>query len=163
MQQRIIIFGNSGSGKSTLAKEYASQYGLAHLDLDTLAWQETTPPTRRPLKDSAQDIEQFLDKNQKWVIEGCYSDLLGLVMKEANEAVFLNLDVEACILNCSNRPWEPHKYASLKEQNENLNFLLEWIKQYPVRDDEFSLTSHQKLFDAFIGKKTVFRSNQRGT
>lgn len=37
--RRILIFGNSGSGKSTLAKKLCSSENLAHLDLDTLAWE----------------------------------------------------------------------------------------------------------------------------
>ena len=36
--RRIVVFGNSGSGKTTLARVLTSQYGLAHLDLDSLAW-----------------------------------------------------------------------------------------------------------------------------
>ncbi|WP_415071942.1 AAA family ATPase [Hyphomicrobium sp.] len=42
--QRLLIFGNSGSGKSTLARQLAQERGLAHLDLDTLAWQPGMPP-----------------------------------------------------------------------------------------------------------------------
>lgn len=159
--QRVVVFGNSGSGKSTLAKNYTVKYGLAHLDLDVLAWQDTNPPTRRPLNDSATKIEKFLEENQNWVIEGCYSDLLSLVIKEANEVIFLNPGVETCINNCRNRPWEPHKYKSKDEQNRNLDMLLGWVKQYPGRNNEFSLTAHRKLFHEFVGNKTEYKSNDR--
>ena len=37
VMRRIVVFGNSGSGKTTLARALTSQYGLAHLDLDSLA------------------------------------------------------------------------------------------------------------------------------
>lgn len=154
--QKIVIFGNSGSGKSTLAKEYAIKYGLSHLDLDTLAWQNTTPPIRKPLQDSADKIKLFTSENQSWVIEGCYSGLLSLLMNKANEVIFLNPPNETCINNCRNRPWEPHKYQSLEEQNQNLEMLLDWVKQYPIRNDEFSLQSHQKLFNEFMGKKKEY-------
>jgi len=36
--EKILIFGNSSEGKTTLAKELSLQNNLAHLDLDTLAW-----------------------------------------------------------------------------------------------------------------------------
>jgi len=36
---RLVILGNSGSGKSTLAGRLAGAGGLAHLDLDTRAWE----------------------------------------------------------------------------------------------------------------------------
>jgi adenylate kinase family enzyme len=159
--QRIVIFGNSGAGKSTLAKEYVAKHGLSHLDIDTLAWLDTSPPRRKLLNDSAVEIDQFIEKNNKWVIEGCYADLLSRVIKQATEVVFLNPGVETCINNCKNRPWEPHKYKSEEEQNQNLDMLLNWVRQYPVRKDEFSLVSHQKLFHDFVGEKMEYKSNNR--
>ena len=157
--KRILIFGNSGSGKSTLAKAYCAKYALAHLDLDSLAWEPDSPPKRRSLSESEWEIREFLDSNNEWVIEGCYSDLLALVANDANEAVFLNPGVEQCILNCWSRPWESHKYASQQEQDENLQMLIEWVKQYPERSDEFSLKSHRELYEGFQGKKVEHRSN----
>jgi len=159
--KRIIIFGNSGSGKSTLAMQYASKKNLTHLDLDILAWEDTNPPTRKVLKDSAAIINQFIEKNKSWVIEGCYSDLLSVALNNATEIIFLNLDIETCIKNCKKRPWEPHKYQSIEKQNENLEMLLDWVKQYPIRKDEFSLESHQHLFNTFDGHKTEYNSNDR--
>jgi len=160
-RQRIVIFGNSGSGKSTLAKEYVSKYRLIHLDLDTLAWQDTSPPTRRPLTDSANPIEKFIAENTEWVIEGCYADLLSFAIEKASEIIFLNPGIETCIKNCRDRPWEPHKYKTVEEQNQNLDMLRNWVKQYPLRNDEFSLKSHQRLFDEFAGKKKEYSSNNR--
>ena len=160
---KVVVFGNSGSGKSTLARGYSDKYGLSHLDLDVLAWQDTNPPTRLPLHESAANVQDFLENNQKWIIEGCYSDLLELVINQASEIIFLNPGEETCISNCRERPWEPHKYESPEEQNKNLNMLLDWVRQYSVRDDEFSLSAHQKLFDEFTGPKTEFNSNERNT
>ena len=154
--RRIVIFGNSGSGKSTLAKKLSSSENLAHLDLDTVAWQATQIPVRENLAKSKRIIDKFLDENQGWVIEGCYSDLIALVLHKATELHFLNPGVEVCIENCKNRPWEPHKYASLEKQNENLNLLIQWIREYEARNDEFSLKSHRKLFDEFKGKKMEY-------
>ena len=112
---RIVIFGNSGSGKSTLAKQLSTKYALSHLDLDSLAWEDSVPPCRKALHESAALIEEFFEQNQNWVIEGCYSDLLELVTVHANEMIFLNPGVETCIQNCKNRLWEAHKYKSLNE------------------------------------------------
>ncbi len=159
--RNVVVFGNSGSGKSTLAKDYSEKYGLSHLDLDVLAWQDTSPPTRLPLHESAAKVQHFLENNQEWIIEGCYSDLLELVIKQASEVIFLNPGEETCVSNCRDRPWEPHKYGSPEEQNENLSMLLDWVRQYSLRDDEFSLSAHQKLFDEFTGSKTEFNSNER--
>jgi adenylate kinase family enzyme len=159
--RRIVIFGNSGSGKSTLAKKLSFDENLAHLDLDTVAWQATQIPIREDLAKSKKIIDKFLDENEGWLIEGCYSDLIAFVLHQATEVHFLNPDVEACIENCKNRPWEPHKYASLEKQNENLNLLIQWVRKYETRNDEFSLKSHRKLFDEFQGKKIEYRSSNK--
>ena len=156
---KILIFGNSGSGKSTLAKNISIKSNVAHLDLDTIAWQATLPPTRMPITESEIQIKHFTDINDSWIIEGCYSDLLKKVMPKADEVIFLNLSVDDCILNAKNRPWEPHKYESKAVQDSNLAMLMEWISQYPERKDHFSQQAHLKLFNAFIGKKEIRTSN----
>ena len=56
---RVLIFGNSGSGKSTLAKEISTKNNVAHLDLDTIAWKATSPPTRTPISESEIQINNF--------------------------------------------------------------------------------------------------------
>lgn len=157
--KRILIFGNSGSGKSTLAKALCAEHALAHLDLDSLAWEKAEPPTRRSASESEKDIQVFLAANREWVIEGCYADLLALVVSEANKAIFLNPGVEQCISNCRARPWESHKYPSREAQDENLQMLIDWVKQYPEREDEFSLKSHLALYQRFEGEKVEYQSN----
>jgi len=152
---KILIFGNSGSGKSTLAKRLANKFNIAHLDLDTLAWLPQSPPVRKPINDSKKEIDSFLDDNEGWVIEGGYTDLLSLLSTDATEIIFLNLSIEASVINAKNRPWEPHKYASKKMQDENLEMLIEWIKAYETRDDLFSYQSHLAFYEAFQGKKSM--------
>ncbi|MBL9016601.1 MAG: shikimate kinase [Myxococcales bacterium] len=155
---RALVVGNSGSGKSTLAARLAQRDGLAHLDLDPLAWLPTTPPSRRPIAQSAREIEAFIAAHPAWVIEGCYADLLDLVTAHATRLVFLNPGVEACIANARARPWEPHKYASKEAQDRNLDMLIGWIRGYETRSDELSLSAHRRLFDAFPGDKLELTS-----
>lgn len=157
--KRILIFGNSGSGKSTLAKSLCNEQAVAHLDLDILAWEQANPTSRRPVLESANDIQAFLAANEEWVVEGCYADLLGLVAEKATKAIFLNPDIDQCISNCRSRPWEPHKYPSQEAQDKNLQMLINWVKQYPEREDEFSLKAHRALFERFSGEKVEHQSN----
>lgn len=158
--KKILIFGNSGSGKSTLAKRLCDAQKLSHLDLDLLAWQPTTPPTRRPLDESKAGIIEFINTNKAWVIEGCYADLLELAMPFANEIIYLNLPIEACINNAKSRPWEPHKYQSKAAQDANLTMLIDWIEQYSSRQDTFSERAHHKLFEQYSGKKKIVTQNE---
>lgn len=159
--RRILIFGNSASGKSTLAKQLSCDQGLAHLDLDTLAWQQSSPPTRKPLDQSAKSLKNFMQSSDNWVIEGCYADLLAIAAPFANEVIFMDLPVSLCIDNAKNRPWEPHKYTSRQAQDDNLDMLIDWISQYQQRQDTFSAQSHLNLYDKFAGKKTRYIDNHR--
>ncbi len=156
---KILIVGNSGSGKSTLAARYVKEHRLAHLDLDSLAWNPTTPPTRAPLERSTQEIDAFVARNSGWVIEGCYADLLGLLASRADELIYLDLSVEGCIANAKARPWEPHKYSSPEAQDRSLAFLQGWIRDYENREDEFSRGAHEALFEGFGGKKRRLKKN----
>ena len=166
MARRVLIFGNSGSGKSTLAKRLANSDGLAHLDLDSLAWQAyepPKPPERMPLNEAEHSLKTFIQDKQNWVIEGCYTDLLQLLVGNVTELIFMNLPVDLCIENAKQRPWEPHKYPTKQAQDANLSMLVEWIAQYDLRDDTFSRRAHEDFYSAFQGKKTCYLSNLSST
>ena len=173
--RRIVVFGNSGSGKTTLARALTSQYGLAHLDLDSLAWDRPAEawlsrlkneprswkdfvPVRKPSPESARAIHDFIEENQEWVIEGCYGDLLEQVLPYASEVRFLNPGLEVCLANCRARPWEPEKYPSKEAQDQKLEFLLNWVREYESRTDEYSLARHRELFEGFRGPKVELSS-----
>lgn len=158
--KKILIFGNSGSGKSTLANALCTRENLAHLDLDTLAWMPAVvPPVRKSVEVSAREIIAFIRAHKGWVIEGCYSDLLAAALPYANEMIYMNLPVDACIANAASRPWEPHKYKSKAAQDENLEMLIAWIRQYDERNDLFSRSAHDSLYENYAGKKSVFTTN----
>jgi adenylate kinase family enzyme len=151
---RILIYGNSGSGKTTMARQAAAEHGLPHLDLDLVAWD--TPGVRRTPADSVAALEAFFAANDGWVVEGCYGDLVEAVLPYCTELRFLNPGVEACVANCRARPWEPEKYPSAEEQDERLAFLLDWVRQYDTRGDEYGLAGHRAIFDTFAGAKREY-------
>lgn len=153
MSRRVLIFGNSGSGKSTRAKALADEHAMAHLDLDTLAWDPVERTTRRPLAEANAEMEGFRSEHASWVVEGCYADLIELLLPHASELLFLDLDVETCVAHCRSRPFEPHKYASQEAQDENLAFLIEWVRGYPEREGPLGRPAHLALYEAFPGKK----------
>lgn len=159
MVRKVIIFGNSGSGKSTLASQLHSE-GLAHLDLDVLAWLPSNPPERRPIEEADKEIQYFISENQDWVVEGCYTDLLERVKPFATEAIFMNLPVALCQENARNRPWESRKYASKEAQDANLAMLISWIAGYAERNDSLSYSAHRALYESFEGQKTEITCNR---
>lgn len=160
--KRIVVFGNSGAGKTTYALHESARLGAAHLDLDTVAWEpDADSPTRRALAASRADILAFIRLESNWVVEGCYADLLEIALAYATEIVFLNPGTDTCVENACKRPWEPHKYSSPAAQEANLAMLIDWIKAYDYRPDEFSCAAHRRLFEDFPGPKLELRSNDR--
>jgi adenylate kinase family enzyme len=152
--RRVVLFGNSGSGKTTMARRLAAEYGLAHLDLDSLAWDG--PGVRRSPEASTVAIRDFLAEHREWVVEGCYGDLLEQVVAVATEVRFLNPGLETCVSNCRVRPWEPEKYPSREAQDQMLEFLISWVREYESRADEYSLARHRQLFESFAGPKKEY-------
>jgi hypothetical protein len=67
--------------------------------------------------------------------------------------LFMDPGADACVANCQQRPWEPHKYASKDEQDARLEFLLSWVREYYTRAGDLSHGEHQALFDAYRGPK----------
>jgi len=150
---RLLVLGNSGSGKSTWSRAAAARHGLTHLDLDTLVWEPGSVAVPREPAAVRADLERFLGAHERWVIEGCYAELLRLAAPRCTRLVFLNPGVQACLANNRRRPWEPHKYASPAEQDAMLEALQAWVAAYHARDDEWSYAAHRRLFDAHAGEK----------
>lgn len=85
---KIAVLGYSGSGKSTLARQLGELYGVPVLHLDRVmflpGWQE------RPKDEQLAIVQDFMDSNDGWVIDGNYSNLLQeRRLEEADEVVFL--------------------------------------------------------------------------
>lgn len=150
---KILIVGNSGSGKSTLAKALSQAISANHIDLDSLAWQHTTPPTRRPAAESLAQLADLITPQRHTVIEGCYGDLLSALSTANTVLVYLDLPATACIKNAKQRPWESHKYPSKEAQDANLAMLLGWIESYYTRDDDCAKSAHDTLYNQHTGAK----------
>ena len=150
---RVLVFGNSGSGKSTYARALADREGLTHLDLDSIVWEPEQVAVPRSPEAIRQSLEEFLVRHDQWVIEGCYGELIEAVASQCTELVFLNPGLAACLANNERRPWEPHKYPSLEQQNAMLATLRAWVTDYYHRTDQWSYQAHRRVFDAHAGPK----------
>jgi adenylate kinase family enzyme len=156
---RILVFGNSGSGKSTLARRLAAEHGLAHLDLDAIVWEPRAIAVQRQPDEILASLNAFLSEHARWVIEGCYGELVEAASRQCTELVFLNPGLEACLAHNRGRPWEPHKYASKDAQDRMLDTLQAWVTGYYERQDPWSYHAHRRIFDAFTGRKREHLSN----
>jgi len=137
-----------------MARALAERHQIAMLELDTVVWEPGQIAVERPRDAIRADVERFLASNEQWVVEGCYGELVELVLGRCTHAIFLNPGLDACVANNRRRPWEPHKYASAEDQDAMLAKLLDWVAGYYVRDDQWSYGYHRRVFDSFAGMKT---------
>jgi adenylate kinase family enzyme len=154
VSRRVVIFGNSGSGKTTMAGALAAELGVPHLDLDSIAWER--PLVRRSIPATVALLHAFIEANPAWVIEGCYGEVVAAAAVHCDELRFLNPGIEACIANCLRRPWEPTKFPTKAEQDAMLGALLDWVREYETRDDEYGLARHRAVFESFSGTKREY-------
>lgn len=150
---RVLVVGNSGSGKSTHARELEARHGLVRLDLDTLVWEPGQIAVRRAQEAIFGDLLAFVQREPRWVVEGCYGDLIEAALPHCTQLVFLDPGLATCLANNERRPWEPHKYARKADQDALLPALQAWVAEYYTRSDECSHAWHRRIFEAFDGDK----------
>lgn len=153
---KIILLGNAGAGKSTMARRLIGSTDTPRLSLDEIAWDSDV--VRKPLSTSIELLDQFLMHNKRWIIEGCYSDLVEHALPHCEELRFLNPGVATCIAHCKSRPWEPEKFGTPQEQDMMLSNLLAWVAEYDKREDEYGLKRHREIFDNFTGCKREYKN-----
>lgn len=156
-RMKILIFGNSGSGKSTHAQALAAQLELAHLDLDSIVWKPGKVEPREP-QAIAASLSEFIASHEQWVVEGCYGELVEAASADCTQLIFLDPGLQTCQANNLRRPWEPHKYASMEQQNSMLANLQAWVAGYYSRDDAWSYKVHRRIFDEYSGEKFEYTS-----
>ena len=158
---RIIIYGNSGAGKTWLARQLEVQHDLPRLVLDSIAW-EAEWEKRKPLEASVAELIQFVESHDKWIIEGCYGHLIEAALPYCTELRFINPGIEACVANCRKRQADWEQHGRPEDNRGSIGELLEWVREYDQRNDEFSLARHRAIFDCFRGKKTEYQADDLG-
>lgn len=150
----IVLLGNAGAGQSTLAKAMIAKWPAARLSLDAVAFSGGIE--RRLLQDSIEDVKGWIVGHGRWIIEGCYADIIEPILPLCDELIFLNPGVDTCVAHCRSRPWDPGTFASPQEQEQNLHNLILWVRAYGERSDEYGLSRHRDLYESFAGKKSEF-------
>jgi len=101
---KIAIIGYSGSGKSTLAKALGELYNCKALFLDavnfTSNWEE------RDTGEAVRLVEDFLDREDAWVIDGNYQRFLQeRRLEEADRIIFMDFGR----FTCFRRAWSRYR------------------------------------------------------
>jgi adenylate kinase family enzyme len=162
---KLILLGNAGAGKSTMARRIIGDEPIPRLSLDEIAWDDGPNQdkieqryVRKPLEVSLRMLHAFIQSNEQWIVEGCYSDLIRAALPYCTELRFLNPGIEVCVAHCHRRPWEPEKFSSPEEQAAMLSRLVQWVREYETRDDEYGLKRHRQIFERFPGRKREYIS-----
>ena len=128
-----------------MARRLIQDKKIPRLSLDEIAWNEGTE--RKPLDVSIRALEAFLSRNEQWIIEGCYGELVEIALPHCIELCFLNPGIEVCVEHCRQRHWEPKKFSSREEQLAMLKALIGWVREYETRDDDYGLKRHRQIFE----------------
>ncbi len=83
-----MIVGNTGSGKTTLAGLVAKRLGLRHIELDALHWGPDWTPN--PVDEFRSAVSQSLAVDDRWVVDGNYSNVRDLVWFHSEVLVWLD-------------------------------------------------------------------------
>jgi adenylate kinase family enzyme len=98
--QRIAILGTSGAGKTTMARCLAARLHLPHIELDSLYWgpnwTEADPDRFRGQVDTALTAD-------RWVVDGNYSAVRGLIWTRADTLVWLDYSLPLVLQRLTRR------------------------------------------------------------
>lgn len=85
--QRISVVGTTGSGKTTLARQIAQKFQIPHIELDALYWESNwTAASEQVFQNRVINAL----KGDRWVIDGNYSEVRGIIWSQADTVVFLD-------------------------------------------------------------------------
>ena len=98
---RILIIGYSGSGKSTLAKKLGEIYKINVLHLDNAAFNEDF--TNKKDEEMTMIVQEFLDSNDSWIIDGNYSRICKERFAMADKIIYLNFNRFFCYFSALKR------------------------------------------------------------
>ena len=90
---RLRVMGSPGGSKTTAGRAIAAALGVPFLELDNIYWHMVQPmySTYRSAEECAALLQEFLDANSAWVMDGSYMRWSQAAMGLATEAVLIDL------------------------------------------------------------------------
>lgn len=86
-RSKIAVVGTTGTGKTTLAKQLAKQYGVIHVELDSLYWQADWKPIEG---EKFRNLVAEAVVHDRWVADGNYRAVRDIVWTKADIIVWLD-------------------------------------------------------------------------
>lgn len=86
--KRVTIVGPSGAGKSTMAREIGKIFDLPVFHMDQLFFEPGW--IEKSKEELEKEVGHIIQTNDKWVIEGNYSQTLPSRMAQSTHVIFLD-------------------------------------------------------------------------
>ncbi len=158
---KISIIGYSGSGKSTLARKLAEKHGIPVMHLDAVHFSDGW--TERNAEEKLRDVENFLNENNSWVIDGNYTKLFyDRRTDEADMIIMLLFNRFACLFRAYRR-YRKYKGQTRPDMAEGCNekFDCEFARWILFDGRKKKARDRYKNLAEKYPDKTVIIKNQR--
>jgi adenylate kinase family enzyme len=145
--RRIMIIGGAGTGKSTLARHVGERLGLPVVHLDRHYW---SPGWVAPEAAEWRRRVAELAGAEAWVMDGNYSGTFDLRLPRAQALIWLDLPrwvyfPRAVWRSAANYGRERADIGPGCREQFDLDFLLNWVWNYPTRSRQRTLALVQEL------------------
>lgn len=90
---KIAIVGCVASGKTTLSKKLSKHLGIPCFEGDSIAHGFDKNNRYKHSHDEQKQVIEEINKNEKWIIEGCYRESQRLVYQLADIVIFLETHI----------------------------------------------------------------------
>ncbi len=156
---KIAILGFSGCGKSTLARILGEKYRCPVLHLDSVQFSSNWVEREQNVKKA--EVKDFLDSNDKWVIDGNYSNLeQERRLKEADKIIILELNRFVCLFRILKR-WKMYYGTTRPDMAEGCNEKVDWeFVRWVLHDGRTKKkkTSHANIAASYPHKVTRIKT-----
>lgn len=156
---RILIIGYSGSGKSTLAKKLGEIYNINVLHLDNAAFNEDF--TNKKDEEITKIVQEFLDSNDSWVIDGNYTRICKERFEIADKIIYLNFNRVFCYFSALNRYIKNRgKIRDSFPCKERFGLEFQWWILYKGRTKD-KRKRHMFNLNRVNGEKIIFKNRRQ--
>lgn len=164
--KKIMVLGvSAGVGKSTFARQLGRKLSVNVCHLDQLFWEPNWVMTSEEKFTRAQ--KEFIESNDKWIIEGNYSGTYDLRAREADTIIYLELPLIVCLYRVVKR-WIKTKGRTRIDMAEGCPEKIDWTfikfilttynrrkKKMRIRLEKFKAEHHTHRIYLLKGKKEI--------
>ncbi|MCB0414322.1 MAG: hypothetical protein KDD50_08320 [Bdellovibrionales bacterium] len=156
---KAIILGNSGSGKSWLGRKLSNIVRCNLIEMDKVFWE---PGGFNKKRDSGILREEILKStsSDSWVCEGVFGRIADLATPNANTIVLLDLSWDDCKKNLINRGPNYEDCQSESQAEQAFIELIDWAKDYSIRENHTSRKYHHDIYSVFEGEKILLKNRE---